>query len=133
MPLRSLGSQLVPLIPTLTGLQPLWSSLPFLNTPRSCLPQILHFVPSTLVLFLYNLHICIILEFSLNTRGLPWWFSGKDSACPCRRRGFDPWVGKILWRRKWQPTPVFLPGKYHGQRNLAGCSPWDCKESSMTK
>ena len=36
--------------------------------------------------------------------------SGKESACQCRRHGFDPWVGKILWRRKWQPTPVFLPG-----------------------
>ena len=39
----------------------------------------------------------------------------------------DPWVGKILWRRKWQPTPVFLPGKSHGQRILAGYSPWGHK------
>ena len=45
-----------------------------------------------------------------------------------RRPGFDPWVGKIPWRRAWQPTPVFLPGKFHGQRNLAGCSPWGHKE-----
>ena len=43
------------------------------------------------------------------------------------RPGFDPWVGKIPWRRKWQPTPVFLPGKSHGQGSLAGCSPWSCK------
>ena len=42
---------------------------------------------------------------------------------PSRRRGFDPWVRKIPWRRKWQPTPVFLPGKSHGQRSLAGYSP----------
>jgi len=42
---------------------------------------------------------------------------------------FDPWVGKIPWRRKWQPTPVFLPGESHGQRSLAGYSPWDRKES----
>ena len=41
---------------------------------------------------------------------LPRWLSGKESACQCRRHGFDPWVRKILWRRKWQPTPVFLPG-----------------------
>ena len=41
--------------------------------------------------------------------------------------GFDPWVRKILWRRKQQPTPVFLPGESHGQRSLAGCSPWNCK------
>ena len=45
----------------------------------------------------------------------------------CRRHGFDPWVGKILWRRKWQPTPVFLPGKFHGQRSLVGYSPSGCK------
>ena len=42
----------------------------------------------------------------------------------CRRPGFDPWVGKILWRREWQSTPVFLPGECHGQRSLAGHSPW---------
>ena len=45
---------------------------------------------------------------------LPRWHNGKESACQCRRCGFDPWVGKIPWRRKWQPTPVFLPGKPHG-------------------
>ena len=45
----------------------------------------------------------------------------------CRRRGFDPWVGKILCRRAWQPTLVFLPGKFHGQRSLAGYSLWGCR------
>ena len=44
------------------------------------------------------------------------------------RQGFSPWVRKILWRRKWQPTPVFLLEKPHGQRNLAGYSPWGHKE-----
>ena len=48
----------------------------------------------------------------------------KASACNADRPGFDPWVGKIPWRRKWQPTPVFLPGKSHGRRSLAGYSPW---------
>ena len=43
--------------------------------------------------------------------GLPSWLSGKESACQCRRRGFDSWVRKIPWKRKWQPTPIFLPGK----------------------
>ena len=52
--------------------------------------------------------------------GFPWWLSGKESACQCNRCGFDPWVRKVPWRRKWQPTPVFLPGKSHGQRSLAG-------------
>ena len=54
--------------------------------------------------------------------------SGKESACQFRRRKrflFKPWVEKMPWRRKWQPTPVFLPGKFHGHRNLAGYSPWD--------
>ena len=56
--------------------------------------------------------------------GLPWWFRGKESTCQCRRHGFDPWVRKIPWRRKWQPTSVFLPGKSHGQRSLEGYSLW---------
>ena len=59
----------------------------------------------------------------ISIRGLPRWRSGKESACPCRRHRFDPWVEKIPWRRKQQPTPVFLPGKSHGQRSLAGYSP----------
>ena len=46
---------------------------------------------------------------------------------------FDPWVGKIPWKGKWHPTPVFLPGESHGQRGLVGCSPWGCKESDMTE
>ena len=53
--------------------------------------------------------------------------SGKESSCQHRRRKrprFDPCVGQIPWSSKWQLTPVFLPGKFHGQRNLAGYSPW---------
>ena len=71
------------------------------------------------------------LSYTVGSR----WFSthgtgdtvGKESACLCRRHkrpGFDPWTGKILWRRKWAPTPLFLPGELHGQRSLAGGSPW---------
>ena len=55
--------------------------------------------------------------------GLHRWLRGKESACQHRRGrrlGFYPWDGKILWRRKWQSTPVFLPGKFHEQRSLAG-------------
>ena len=62
--------------------------------------------------------------------------SYKESAGWCRRYrryGFGLLVGKISWRRKWQPTPVFLPGKLHGQRNLAGYSPQGCKESDTTE
>ena len=58
---------------------------------------------------------------------------GKEYACQCRRCGFHPWVGKKPWRRKWQPTPVFLPGKSHGQSSLAGYSLWGHKESNMTQ
>ena len=46
---------------------------------------------------------------------------------------FEPWVGKIPWRREWQSTSGFLPGKSQGQRSLAGYSPWGCKELDMTE
>ena len=62
----------------------------------------------------------------MNT-GLPWWPTGKEPTYQCRRRGFSPWAEKIAWRRKWQPTPGFLPGKSHGQRNRVGYSLWGCK------
>ena len=55
--------------------------------------------------------------------GFPWWLSGKESTCQCRRHRYNPWVRKTPWRRKWQTTPVFLPGKSHGQRSLVNCSP----------
>ena len=64
--------------------------------------------------------------------GLPWWLSGKESTCQCRRHGFNPWVREILWRMKWQPTPASLPGKSDGQRSLVGYSPWDHKGLDTT-
>ena len=51
----------------------------------------------------------------------------------CRRPVFDSWVGKIPWRRKWQPTSVFFPGESHGCRSLVGYSPWAHKESDTTE
>ena len=60
--------------------------------------------------------------------GPPRWLSGKEFACQCRRFGFSPWIRKIPWRRKWQPTLIFLPGKFQGQRSLVGYSPRGCKE-----
>ena len=65
--------------------------------------------------------------------GLPRRFHGRESTCQCGRHGFSPWVRKIPWRRRWPPTPVFLPGKSHGQRILEGYSPWGCKESDTTR
>ena len=62
---------------------------------------------------------------------LPRWLRGKESACQCRRckrHEFNPWVWKIPWRGKRQPTPVLLPENIHRQRSLAGYSPWGLKE-----
>ena len=62
-----------------------------------------------------------------------WWLRG-ESVCPqCGRPGFDPWVRKIPWRRKWQSTPVFLPGESHGWRSLVGYSPQGRKEWDTTE
>ena len=74
----------------------------------------------------------LLLRGKLAFLGLPRWLSGKESACQCRRHRFDPWVGRIPWRRKWQPTPVFLLGKFHGQRG-AWWGPWGSKELDMTE
>ena len=59
----------------------------------------------------------------------------QDILQPTFRRTyhFDPWIGKIPWRRKWQPTPVFFPREFHGQRSLVGHSPWGHKESDPTE
>ena len=77
---------------------------------------------------------CEILKWTQSclNLGFPGGASGKESACQCRRWNryrFDPWVRKIPWSREWQPTPIFLPRQFHGQRNLRGYSPWGCKES----
>ena len=64
------------------------------------------------------------------------WCNGKEFSCQCRsrrRHGFNRWVRKILWSGKWQPTPVFLPEKSHGQKSLVGYSPWDLKELDTTE
>ena len=69
-------------------------------------------------------------------KGFPGGTSSKEPTCQCRRRrkwGFDPWVRKIPCRKKWQPTPVFLPGESHRQRRLEGYKPWGRKESDSTE
>ena len=68
--------------------------------------------------------------------GFPGGTSGQESTYQCsrhRRCCFAPWVGKIPWRRAWQLTPVFLSGKFHGQRSLAGYNSWGRKELDMTE
>ena len=63
----------------------------------------------------------------------PWWLRRKESACQYRRCGFNPGIRKIPGRRVWLPTPVVLPGEFHGQKRLVGYSPWGHKESDTTE
>ena len=68
--------------------------------------------------------------------GFPSGANGKEAVCQCRRRkrhNFDPWIGKIPWRRTWQPTLVFLPREFHGQRSLVGYGLQGRKELDMTE
>ena len=76
----------------------------------------------------YDFAVCVSLGTSF-----PGSSDGKESACQCRRPSFNPWVRKDPWGREWQPTPVFLPGESHGQRSLAGYSPWGCTELDTTE
>ena len=64
----------------------------------------------------------------LFSKGSPDGSDSKESFYNVGDLGFDPWVWKIPWRREWLPMPVFLPIEFHGQRSLAGYSPWGCKE-----
>ena len=84
----------------------------------------------------FQSYIACELIRNVNYQALPWIWgfpavsSGKVSSCQCRslrRRRVNLWVDTIPWKRKWQPIPVFLPGKSHGQRGLAGYSQWDCQ------
>ena len=80
--------------------------------------------------------LSLILVVSFILTGLPRWCKGKESSCQFKKhRGcrFSPWVGNIYWRRKGQPVPMFLPGKFCGQRSLVGYSPWGHKESDTTE
>ena len=76
------------------------------------------------------------LLYFLLYQGFSRWYSGKEPPCQyksCQSHGFNPWVGKIPCKRKWQPTAVFLPGKSHRQRSLMGYSPQGHKESDTTE
>ena len=75
-----------------------------------------------------NLHFIDVFPHS----GLPWWLRWWRILLQCRRPGFDPWIGKIPCRRKWQLTPGFLPGEFRGQRSLMGCRLWSRTELDTT-
>ena len=73
-----------------------------------------------------SVHLCVFW-------GHPRWLSSKESPHQgrrCKRHRFHPWVGKIPHGEKWQPAPVFLPGEFHRQRSLQGCSPWGRKSQT---
>ena len=81
--------------------------------------------------------VCVYIYICMLQLQLPRWLSGKESACQCRRHRFDPWVRKSLWSRKWQLTPVFLPGKFRGGgdwwatvHGVAKCWTWLSEEHS---
>ena len=88
--------------------------------PKSCLSLSINLTPTK--------------YFTLNVlSGLPWWLRQVKNLPTLRETQFDPWVGKIPWRRELHPTPVFLPGECHGQRSLVGCSPRGRKELDTAK
>ena len=91
-----------------------WVLLPKRGTPRPPNPHPSH------------------LESTQSPLRLPWWLSGKESACQCRKHRFNPWIGKIPWRRKWQPTPVSLPETFHGLRSLGATVDGGHTESDTT-
>ena len=87
-------------------------------------------------IILNNESFHLLLQFHYFIIGFPWWLRSKESSCnarDARDTGLIPESGRSPWRRKWQPTPVFLSGKSHGQRSLTSYSPWFHKESDMTE
>ena len=104
-------------VPTTTGIPQDSSSLVFFGVTSFLQKQDMHTHKGTI----------FSNRSDYTMAGFPWWLSGKESTCQCRRPEFDPGLRKILWRRKWLPTPVFSPGKPYGQGNLVGYSPKCCK------
>ena len=126
-----------------------WLSLPPGECIAHCLPSEAslseHYYPSqthslSANLFFFSFghniyqclaYICLLSSYTRMWASLvaQWW----RIHLKCRSHGFDPWFRKISWWRKWHPTPGFLPGKSHGQRNLEGYSWWSCKELNTTE
>ena len=98
-------------------------SLPLSHQGSPISPSRHSLITSLIELFLHSFIQQNLLGICCLTEGLPLWF---------RRHGFYPWSRKILWRGKWQLSPLFLPGEYHGQRSLESYSPWGRKESDAT-
>ena len=97
-----------------------------------CVTLIVYSLDASMTFSVYNLSpsqdFRLFLFFaSLRPEGLPRWHAGRESACKCEKPGFDPLVGKIPWRREWNPTQGFLTGKSRGQRSLVGYSRCSCR------
>ena len=92
---------------------------------KSLCPHILSYLHMQLAYYHRFAHFSTFMLSSISQ--VAQWSTCKCGRC--RRHGINTWVGKIPWRRKWQPTPVFVSGKSHGERSLAGYSPWGHKES----
>ena len=116
---HSVSSGAVPQSGRFLSLANLYSSLETLPTACLCQEEVL----------LLNCFVCALKKIIK----VPWWLSGRQSTCQSKQCGFDPWVRKILWRRKWQPTAVFLPGESHRQGSLVCYSPWGREEFDMTE
>ena len=105
------------------------------NFLKMCAFVILKFQDDRIILSKFSL-IYILLKDIIDRWWWPWlprWHSGQEFDCQCRRHRFNPWVRKIPWSRKWQPTSVFLPGKSHGWRSLVGCNSWGHNELDLTE
>ena len=108
----------------------IWSlvPLPFLNP--ACTSGSSQFRCTSLA---WRILSITLLACEMSTTVHPGGSDSKESACSVGDPGSIPWVRKIPWRRKWLSTPVFFPGKFHGQRSLVGSSPWCCKQLDMTE
>ena len=81
---------------------------------------------------IYSIYYSIFI-YTINIVGFPGGSEHKESACDMGDLGLIPGLGRSPWRREWLPTPVFWPGKFHGQRSLADCSPRGCKRLDTTE
>ena len=94
--------------------------------------KLLIFLPAILIPACASFSPAFLMMYSAH-KGFPGSSDGKKICLQCNRLGLNPWVRKIPWRWKWQPTPIFLPEEFHGQGSLVGYSPWGCQESDKTE
>ena len=117
-------NSILSLCPRAHLLFPTHNIIPTVLSPLVRKFSLFRFLPEHIHLLLFK-HTCTQNEASQGALVV------KEPTCQCWRYkscGFYPWIGKIPWRRAWQPTPVFLPGESHGQRSLVGYSPLGCKK-----